>query len=741
LHAVSVGEVLSVIELARRLRAEFPRAPLFVSATTLAGRATARTKLAGLATGVFYAPIDHVFAVRRVLRTIQPALVIVVETEIWPNLFREAKRAGCGLILLNGRISDRTERRYRRQRWFFRGVMRWPDAVLAQSEAMRERYIAAGTPLARVRVGGNLKYDAIPQPASPESPVRQFIESLSPAEVWVAASTMPPASAGDVDEDDAVIAAFHQLSQQHTGLLLLLAPRKPERFEDVAAKLTQAGVRFVRRSDLRGPLQLPAVLLLDSMGELSGLFSLADVVFMGGTLAMRGGHNILEPANFARPVVCGPHMENFREIADEFRAAKAFVEIGTPVDLAGAVDGILKDRAAAIEMGRRALQCAESSRGATEQAVTVIREVAKGACPRFRPNIAQFVFYCPLSWVWRWVGAWQRRRGMRRRRKLTAGVISVGNVTMGGSGKTPLVLFLAEEMRRSGHRPGILTRGHGRHSLERHLILEPGARVQVSQSGDEPQIFLRAAEAPVGIGPDRFETGRMLEERFGADVLILDDGFQHVRLERQVDIVLIDALRPFGEGEIFPLGWLREPLEALARAEIIVITRSECSRGTFDIRSAVRRYNARAPIFQARSLPEHWVEASTGRQIPELALSRIGAFCGLGNPESFWCTLEGMGLNVAERVVFDDHHTYRGREVRHMAHQFLAAKVEAAVTTEKDAINLCEGCAGLMAPLPLYWLKIRAAIDREVEFLEIIERRLGARPRISTAGHSDNPTP
>jgi 3-deoxy-D-manno-octulosonic-acid transferase len=217
LHAVSVGEVLSVIELARRLRAEFPRAPLFVSATTLAGRATARTKLAGLATGVFYAPIDHVFAVRRVLRTIQPALVIVVETEIWPNLFREAKRAGCGLILLNGRISDRTERRYRRQRWFFRGVMRWPDAVLAQSEAMRERYLAAGTPLARVRVGGNLKYDAIPQPAGPESPVRQFIESLSPAEVWVAASTMPPASAGDVDEDDAVIAAFHQLSQQHTG--------------------------------------------------------------------------------------------------------------------------------------------------------------------------------------------------------------------------------------------------------------------------------------------------------------------------------------------------------------------------------------------------------------------------------------------------------------------------------------------------------------------------------------------
>jgi tetraacyldisaccharide 4'-kinase len=656
-------------------------------------------------------------------------------------LFREAKRAGCGLIILNGRISDRTVRRYSRMRWFFREVMREPDAVMAQSEAMRERYLSAGTPLARVRVGGNLKYDVVPQPADPESPVRQFIESLGPAEVWAAASTMPPKTAGDVDEDDVVLTAFFQLAQQHTRLLLLLAPRKPERFEEAAAKLAQAGVRFVRRSNLQGPLQLPAVLLLDSMGELSGLFPLADVVFMGGTLAARGGHNILEPANFGRAVVCGPHMENFPEIANEFRAARAFVEIRTPADLAGAVDGLLKDRAGAIEMGRRALECAEANRGATEQAITVIREVSKVACPRFRPNIAQFVFYCPLSWVWRWVGTWERRRDMRRRKKLTAGVISVGNLTMGGSGKTPLVLYLAEEMRRSGHRPGILTRGYGRHSLERHLILEPGARVPVSQSGDEPQIFLRAGGAPVGIGSDRFETGRMIEERFGADVLILDDGFQHLRLERQLDIVLIDALRPFGGGEIFPLGWLREPLEALARAEIIVITRSECSRGTFDLRSAVRRYNARAPIFHSRAVPEHWVEASSGRQIPEPALSRVGAFCGLGNPEAFWCTLEGMGLEIGERVVFDDHHAYRGREVQRVAHQFLAAKVEAAVTTEKDAINLCEGCAKLMAPLPLYWLKIRVAIDREAEFLELVERRLGASPRISTARHSDNPTP
>ena len=199
--------------------------------------------------------------------------------------------------------------------------------------------------------------------------------------------------------------AFQQLAQQHTGLLLLLAPRKPERFEEVAAKLAEASVRFVRRSQMHGSLQLPGVLLLDSMGELSGLFPLADVVFMGGTLAAQGGHNILEPAFFSRPVICGPHMENFREIAEEFRAAGAFVEIQTPSELAGAVDGLLKDRDRAIEMGRRALECAEANRGATERAITVIREVAKGACPRFRPNIAEFMFYWPLSVS----GAWWER--------------------------------------------------------------------------------------------------------------------------------------------------------------------------------------------------------------------------------------------------------------------------------------------------------------------------------------------
>ncbi len=738
LHAVSVGEVIAVMELARRLRQEFPRAPLFLSVGTLAGHATARDKLAGTVNGVFYAPMDQVFAVRRVLRALQPALVVILETEIWPNLFREAKRAGCGLLIINGRISDRTEARYRRLRWFFQEVLRWPDTVLAQSESMRQRYLAMGASAERVKIGGNLKYDFLPREADAASPVRRLIDSLRPAEVWIAASTMPPASTGDVDEDDAVIAAFRELAPKHPRLLLILVPRKPERFDSAAAKLAAAGISFVRRSNLDAPLELPGALLLDSIGELSGLFPLADVVFMGGTLAARGGHNILEPAFFSRPVICGPHMENFRQIAEEFREREAYVEIASASELAGAVDQLLTDRARAAEIGRRALACAESNRGATERAMAVIRETAQSACPQVRPTLPALVFLWPLARIWSSAAGWNRHRNLRRRRKLDAAVISVGNVTMGGTGKTPCVLYLAEQMRRAGRQPGILTRGYGRHSVDKHLILEPGAQAKTAQTGDEPQIFLRSAVAPLGIGADRFETGRRLRERFGTDVLILDDGFQHVRLDRQVDIVLIDALSPFGGGDVFPLGRLREPLDALGRADAFVITRSDCAPGTWDIGRALRRYNPHAPVFRARSVPDHWVEAVTGLQIPprELPFSRAAAFCGLGNPESFWNILDGLGIEIADRVAFGDHHAYRASEMRRLARQFLAAKAEAALTTEKDAINFCEGSTALMTPLPVYWLKIRMEIDREAEFLAFIESRLTSANRDRQVRHA-----
>jgi tetraacyldisaccharide 4'-kinase len=726
LHAVSVGEVLASVEFLRRLRAEFPHSRLFVSTSTLAGRATAADKLRDLADGVFYAPVDYVFAVRRVLRALRPAAVVIAETEIWPNLFHEVRRTGAGLAIVNGRISDRAFPRYLPFRWFFRGVLSAADSILAQTDAMGERFLALGALPERTQTGGNFKYDFEARAAAAGSPVPAFLERARPGKVWIAASTMPPAAAGDVDEDDAAIRAFQDLAARHPDLLLILAPRRPERFDAAAGKLEAAGIRYLRRSRLRGSesLALPAVLLLDTIGELSGLFSVADAVFMGGTLARRGGHNILEPAFFAKPVIAGPHMENFQAIADEFRASGACVEIGDAAGLAGAVARLLEAPELAREIGQRARVAAEARGGATARAVALVREVYR--VPRYRPAQPWFAVAWVLARLWRWGTRKKLRRDYARRRKLAAPVISIGNITMGGTGKTPCVLLLAEILKQRGRKPGILTRGYGRNSPQKHLALAPGAVVSAEHSGDEPQIFVRSGLAPVGIGADRFHTGTLLVRDFGADVLLLDDGFQHQKLARNVDVVLIDALDPFGGGQVFPLGRLREPPAGLARAHLILITRSELSDLTAVIERQVRRWNLRAPVFRAGVEPQAWVEHRTGRQHSpvERPFERAGVFCGLGNPEAFRRTLQRLGVEPVAWVDFEDHHRYRPRELRHISQEMRAQGATALVTTEKDVMNLCESSDDLLAPLPLYWLKVGMTIERQSEFMSEIERRL-----------------
>jgi 3-deoxy-D-manno-octulosonic-acid transferase len=727
LHAVSVGEAVAAVELVRQLHESLPRSPVFVSVSTLAGYETAALKLRDTAC-VFFAPIDYVFAVRRVLRTLRPALVIVMETEIWPNLFRETKRTGAGLLMINGRISDRAVGRYRAMRWFFAGVLVQVDLLLAQSDAMRQRFVSTGMAPAKVSVGGNLKYDAAPHAAPAHSPVRRFVEGLRPRAVWIAASTMPPATAADPDEDETVISAFQQVAARHPGLLLLLAPRKPERFNDAAQRLESAGIRFIRRSQLTGSetLPLPAVLLLDSIGELGSLFPLADVVFMGGTLAARGGHNILEPALFARPIVTGPHLENFAEIAADFRAAGALVEVRDAAGLGAAVTGLLEDTARAAALGSKAESCARARQGATAAAAEHAREVFAGHLPVHRPAQPAFAFLWLLSRLWIWGGKWKRARDCNRRRSLETPVISIGNITAGGTGKTPMVLHLAGSLKNAGWKPGILTRGYGRHSPHAHQTADAGADLTVEQSGDEPQIFLRAGVAPVGIGADRWHVGQLLARQFGIDVLVLDDGFQHARLGRRIDIVLVDALDPFGGGYPLPLGRLREPLTALSRADLFVITRSEFGRMNENTGRILRRLNPRAPIFYARGRPKEWVSAATGESVPPDALpySRVAAFCGLGNPEYFWRTVEALGIQAPIRIEFEDHHAYRPRELRFMGRHFREEGVEAVVTTEKDMVNLCDDPGHLLEPLPLYWLRIGLELDREGEFQEAISARL-----------------
>lgn len=715
-HAVSVGEILSSIELMRRLRAAHPHTRMYVSTATLAGRAMADQKLEGLADAVFFAPLDYRSIVRRVLRRLRPSAVVVLETEIWPNLYRESKRAGASLLVVNARISDRAQPRYRRYRWFFQHALSFPDAILAQSAEDRRRFLEAGAPPDRVRVAGNLKYDFTPPPEiAPD--IVAFLETTRPANIWIAASTMPPSGASDVDEDDEVLRAFTQLGPSYPSLLLVIAPRRPERFDAVADKLKRAGIRFVRRTKPRA-LELPGVLLVDTIGELAALFARAEVVFMGGTLARRGGHNILEPAYFGKPVIAGPHMENFAAIAQEFQAGEALLRIENGDGLAPAVARLIDEPG---EFGARARELAMSKRGVVDRIAGQVWTACVNGVPDRPHTLFEQAVLRPLSWIW---GAGHRAnvaRQLAHRRSLSTRVVSIGGLTMGGSGKSPMVAHLAHVLRERGRNPAILTRGYHRKSHDQMVIVPRGGAASTELTGDEAQIYVRAGDAHAGIGADRYDAGVRMEETLAPGIFLLDDGFQHVRLARDRDVVLIDALDPFGGG-LFPLGRRREPRSALARASAIVVTRVEPGQDIAGLTKLLRRFNAAAPIFTAHVTPRFWIdyESKIERPAAEVKFGKVAAFCGLGNPRTFWRTLEELEIDVAFRWAFGDHHQYKPSELERLAKQAADGGADTLVTTEKDIMNFCEQAPRIVAPHKLLWLKIGVEIDREEEFLRHI---------------------
>jgi tetraacyldisaccharide 4'-kinase len=727
LHAVSVGEVISATGLLREIRERSPGIPLYVSVTTVAGHELAEERLSGLVDGIFHAPIDYAFAVRRVIERVRPSLVVILETEIWPVLYREIKRARCGLVIANGRISDRAFPGYRRWRFLFSDVLRQPDAILAQSEIDARRYLELGAPRDAVQVIGNLKYDADPSHADPPRMITRLIEKLRPTSIWIAASTMAGADSHDVDEDDVVIRAFQQLSRARPGLLLILVPRRPERFDEAERKLHDAGVRYVRRTEDVVPrdLALPCVLLLDSIGELASLFPLADVVFMGGTLARRGGHNILEPAAVRRAIITGPHLENFAAIAAEFREQRACLEINAAGELAGAVAQLMDQPQLREELGARAATLAAAKRGATRRAVTEIlrqHDLAVACWSQLSP--ARFLLR-PIAKIWALVSVRRQRRKMARARRLGRPVISVGGISMGGAGKTPLVDYLSGRLSERGAHPAILTRGYRRQSIETTILIGAGEPAPVRITGDEAQIFVQSGYAYLGLGADRFATGRLLEEKYQPDVFVLDDGFQHTSLARDLDLVVIDALNPFAGGAVFPLGALREPMSALARAGAFVIMRAAPGRLYEGLRRQLRAWNAHAPIFRARLEPRYWVNYGT-RQPEQPREGPVTAFCGLANPASFWGTLRSMCLPPVFHWAFGDHHHYTCEQVQRLAAQARMHGSSVILTTEKDAMNLPESSPGVLqrAGVNLYWLKIGVQVENEDQLLDLIESRM-----------------
>jgi 3-deoxy-D-manno-octulosonic-acid transferase len=379
IHAVSVGEAQAAETLAAALKLALPDIDLIVSTTTVTGQEVARKRFG--AEKVVYYPHDFSFAVKRFLDRVRPSVIVLMELEVWPNMTAEAQHRGIPILVANGRITERSSRRYRRF-WSLAGpafhrVSRW----LAQSQEYAERLQSLGVDPARIEVCGNIKYDAIKTrvpDAAERAAARKALRIPDDATVLLGGSTHPT-------EEAALLSAYQRLRQTFPSLRMILTPRHPERAGAVAAEIAGVGLSVIKRTDIQARgidaciAALPSaqreswVLLIDTVGELGAMYALSDLAFVGGSLIPHGGQNVMEPCGIELPIVHGPHTHNFKEAMELLHACNGSVEV-TRETLAPALEALLKDRAAAHAMGKRAREAFLKQQGATAKTVEYIRQ-------------------------------------------------------------------------------------------------------------------------------------------------------------------------------------------------------------------------------------------------------------------------------------------------------------------------------------------------------------------------------
>ena len=383
IHAVSVGEVLAISRVVEELKAQLPAWRIVVSTTTDTGQRLARRRFGE--DDVFYLPLDLSFAVRAYFKALRPRMLVLAESEFWPNLLRRARLSGASVAVVNARVSDRSLPGYLRFRSVLRRVMQDVDLFLAQSGEDARRLVQIGAPQEHVQVSGNLKFELIPPQDTDIAEL--FDEAIRRSEVGpvvVAGSTLYP-------EEAALLEMFEPVRERYPNALLVIAPRHPERFEGVASLLESAEPRFQRRSQWDGEtLAAGSVFLLDTIGELASLYGFADVAFVGGSLVPRGGHNVLEAAQFAKPILVGPSTENFRDIIDVFRRADA-LRVVTPETLTAAILQLLQNDDERAALGRRALEVMRSQLGATEKTVSALLNLLVDRTPAAAASLEKSV--------------------------------------------------------------------------------------------------------------------------------------------------------------------------------------------------------------------------------------------------------------------------------------------------------------------------------------------------------------
>jgi len=359
-HAVSVGEVMAAHPLIRELKKKYPGRKLILSTVTVTGNFTAKQRVPE-ADAVFYFPFDYPWIVRRVIQKINPVIVLVAETELWPNFFRELQRQGIPSALINGRISPRSYGNYLRFRRFFTEVFKSVTLFCMQSDEDAARIRDIGAPPDRVMVTGNLKFDQKISPAQ-----QRPVAIAAGRRVITAGSTHR-------GEEAILLEIFSRLRKKYPDLVLIIAPRHPERFDEVCGLITSAGYECQRRTRLKGPVR--DVVLLDTIGELRAFYGACDIAFVGGSLVKVGGHNLLEPAAMKKPVIFSRYMFNFKEISEALIQAGGGLMVKDKEELYVKLDNLLSDKQLSSTMGEKAFKVIAANSGATVRTIDAVHRL------------------------------------------------------------------------------------------------------------------------------------------------------------------------------------------------------------------------------------------------------------------------------------------------------------------------------------------------------------------------------
>jgi tetraacyldisaccharide 4'-kinase len=773
IHGASVGEIVATSPIVKEIKKIMPERKILVSAFTEDGYNMAK-QIIPEADGYIYFPLDLPWVAGSVVRRVHPGIFLPVETELWPNFLRAIRERNIPVMMVNGRISERSVKTYQYLFSIWRDMLRTVSRFCMQSSIDANYITHLGADPKKIFVTGNTKFDQTYAEVTPEDLATYKLE-LGLGEdafpVVLAGSTHAP-------EEEALLTSFTELRKQYPKARLIMALRFNNRVGEIRHLCDKFGYKAGLRSelkDIRGPRPEYPVVIIDTIGELGRIYSVGDLVFVGGSLMNHGGHNVLEPAAHAKPIVVGPSMQNFKDSYSLLSKAGALRTVQDGSDLTKAFLEISGNDVLRKRMGEASLQVIRENRGAAQNTMHYLKDLlekasvphaytkeypvntrnfndAGGGGLKHSAAIIQYIFHMAhaserpwyafillgflrgLSYVYGFgarVNLWLYEAGILSTRKLDCCVISIGNITVGGTGKTPTAQRVAKMIKNMGYRVVILNRGYRSHWDKPLGVVSDGKKIFMTsyEAGDEAYLMAKMMSGvPVVIGKNRDVTGSYAVEKLQAEVIIMDDGYQHWQLERDLDIVLVDTLNLFGNGYLLPRGILREPLSHLDRADMFLFTKSDqSSRLTrTSLTENIRRYNTKAPIVEsihhAKEFVEiaDWYKGIQQNHLPleELKGKRVMVFSAIGNPSSFEQNVSGCGLEIVEAIRYPDHHDYGMLEMQYIGERASELKADALITTGKDAVKIPTEFIYFNRDIPLYVMNMDIMVTQNEELFD-----------------------